>query len=204
MLPLRTGSARAPQVNKPHNHKSGVGRKHKSSDGQQQLAAGAEAAVSRQGDHLIGAVAGRDQGGVGRLLAMPFDAGTELPLSLAGATPGLTCETWSTSRGALRCLPPRPPGAAPSIPSAPAVLPAGLSERGGLGRWGWAAARSPYWYSPCSEGGRGTWQKGRQPQRGAPFRAPLMSSSRRSGRGANGKSLPSASPTPDSKCCAGR
>ena len=104
MLPLRTGSARVPQVNKPHE--SGVGRKHKSSDGQQQLAAGAEAAVSRQGDHLIGAVAGRDQGGVGRLLAMPFDAGTELPLSLAGATPGLTCETWSTSRGALRCLPP--------------------------------------------------------------------------------------------------
>ena len=32
----------------------------------------------------------RDQGGVGPLLATPFDAGTELPLLLAGATAGFT------------------------------------------------------------------------------------------------------------------
>ena len=54
MLPLRTGSARVPQTNKPHE--SSVGRKHESKDGQQQLAAGAEATVSRQGDHVVGAV----------------------------------------------------------------------------------------------------------------------------------------------------
>ena len=156
MLPLRTGSARVPQVNKPHNHKSGDGRKHKSSDGQQQLAAGAEAAVSRQGDRLIGPVAGRDQGGVGRLLAMPFDAGTELPLSLAGATPGLTCETWSTSRGALRCLPPPTSWRCAVDPERARRLASRPLGARRLGRWGWAAARSSDWCSPCSEGGRGS------------------------------------------------
>ena len=46
-------------------------------DGQQHLAAGAEAAVNRQGDRTAGAV--RYRGGVGHLPAPLFDAGADPP-----------------------------------------------------------------------------------------------------------------------------
>ena len=51
--------------------------------------------------------------------------------------------------------PPQPPGAAVEPERARRLASRPLGARR-LGRWGWAAARSPYWCSPCSDGGRGS------------------------------------------------
>ena len=126
VLLLRTGSARVPQVNKPHE--SGVGRKHKSSDGQQQLAAGAEAAVSRQGHHPVGAVGIMEVWAPSwpRLLTQALNSPShwQEPLQVLH-------DTWSTSKGGYcsRCPSPstswrcrrvraRPPSCQPASRSA--------------------------------------------------------------------------------------
>ena len=67
---------------------------------------------------------------MGPLLATSFDAGTELPLLLAGATAGFTRHLVYVKGGLLEVITPLNLLALPLSPSAPAVLPAGLSERG--------------------------------------------------------------------------
>ena len=67
---------------------------------------------------------------MGPLLATPFDAGTELPLLLAGATAGFTRHLVYVKGGLLEVITPLNLLALPLSPSAPAVLPADLSERG--------------------------------------------------------------------------